>query len=312
LTVLEAVALVVLVAHLDAPTPYAPAVTASRVLAHPRTPHRVSSDASTLAATPTATTAPPARLPTPPAPTTTTPTTTPPAPIPTPTPAPAPTPTAVPAPAPTPTTADPAANVPPSPDFLADCSSSVYDDSTRCVDATVAAITNARATEGIAPLVLPSNWTQLTADEQTFVMTNLERTARGLPALSALATALDAAAQQGAVESQDPSPPTGFPYTQWGSNWAGEMGNPLEALYYWMYDDGPGSSNIDCTPTNSSGCWGHRQNILMTLACHPCVMGAGYDATGYQNTPSVTELLVDTSGTPATDFTWAEEQASLS
>ncbi|HYA67754.1 MAG TPA: hypothetical protein VED63_03385 [Acidimicrobiales bacterium] len=180
------------------------------------------------------------------------------------------------------------------------------------MDATVAAITNARATEGIGPFVLPSNWDQLTASEQTFVMTNLERTARGLPALSALVAALDTAAQQGADASRDPSPPAGFPFTQWGSNWAGEMGNPLEALYYWMYDDGPGSSNVDCTPSNSSGCWGHRQNILMGLSCQPCVMGAGYAPTGYQNTPSVTELLVDTSGVPATDFTWAEEQPFVS
>ena len=73
-----------------------------------------------------------------------------------------------------------------------------------------------------------------------------ERTARGLPPLAGMATALDAAALVGAQQSDDPTIPSGFPWTQWGSNWAGAVGDPLEAIYFWMYDDGPGSSNIDC------------------------------------------------------------------
>jgi hypothetical protein len=36
----------------------------------------------------------------------------------------------------------------------------------------------------------------------------------------------------------------------------------MGANYFWMYDDGPGSPNADCTPSNQSGCWGHRDNIL--------------------------------------------------
>jgi len=40
------------------------------------------------------------------------------------------------------------------------------------------------------------------------------------------------------------------------ANWAGGWGNPLGADYAWMYDDGPGSSNLDCRTGFSRGCWG--------------------------------------------------------
>src|SRR5438445_624555 len=30
----------------------------------------------------------------------------------------------------------------------------------------------------------------------------------------------------------------------------------------WMYDDGPGSGNLDCPRAGASGCWGHRHDIL--------------------------------------------------
>ncbi|MHB8682087.1 MAG: CAP domain-containing protein [Acidimicrobiales bacterium] len=203
----------------------------------------------------------------------------------------------------------PPQNIPPSPDFLQSCQGTQYDDSATCVDATLSAIDNARAREGLPAMALPSNWAQLSVQQQLYVSTNLERTVRGLPPLTAMATALDQASAQGAARSTDPSPPSGFPFTQWGSNWAGAVGNPLEAVYYWMYDDGLGSSNIDCTQSNQSGCWGHRQNVLLNLTCTVCVMGTGYVPNGWNNDPSLAELLVDTSGQPAEEFTWSQELA---
>jgi hypothetical protein len=152
---------------------------------------------------------------------------------------------------------------------------------------------------------------QLSAERQLFVSTNLERTARGLPPLSAMASELDQTAEQAAAQGSDPTPPSGFPYSRWGSNWAGAVGNPLEAMYFWMYDDGPGSANVECTPSNQSGCWGHRDNVLLVLSCNTCVMGAGWSDHGYDNGPSMTEILVDTSGDPPVDFTWQEESAYL-
>jgi hypothetical protein len=158
---------------------------------------------------------------------------------------------------------------------------------------------------------LPGNWGALTPQEQLYVGTNLERTVRGLAALSAMATVLDQSAAQGAATGNDPAPPGGFPFEQWGANWAGGMGNPLEAIYYWMYDDGPGSSNADCTPGHTSGCWGHRDELLLTLTCTPCVMGTGFAVHGWGGQPSWAELLVGTSGSPALDFTWQQESAYL-
>ena len=203
------------------------------------------------------------------------------------------------------------ANIAPDPNFLLSCSGAQYDDSSGCVDATLQAIANGRSHEGLPPMVLPSNWDQLAPDQQLFVATNLERTARGLPPMAAMATALDAAARRGAAQDVDPPPPSGFPYSQWGSNWAGAVGNPLEAVYLWMYDDGSNTANVDCTPSNETGCWGHRENILLRLPCTECVMGTGWDPVGYSSDPSMTELLVETSGTIPVEFTWRQESPYL-
>ncbi|MHB8440325.1 MAG: hypothetical protein ACYDD4_14370 [Acidimicrobiales bacterium] len=201
---------------------------------------------------------------------------------------------------------NPSQNVAPNPNFLNDCQGASYDDSSSCVNATLQAIANAREQEGLPGMDLPTNWSSLSPAQQEFVVTNLERTVRGLAPLSAMATALDQASVSGAEQSQDPSPPNGFPWSSWGSNWAGAVGNALEADYFWMYDDGEGSSNIDCTPSNTSGCWGHRDNVLMNLSCNPCLMGTGYVSNGYQGYPSWAELLVDTSGSPQLDYTWSD------
>jgi ribosomal protein L24E len=200
---------------------------------------------------------------------------------------------------------NPPANIAPSPNFLSDCSGTHYDNTTSCTNAVLAAIAGGRAAEGLPGMVLPTDWYSLTAQQQMFVATNLERTVRGLPPLAGLASALDGAAYNGAASSNDPSPPAGFPWSQWGSNWAGAVGNPLEAMYYWMYDDGLGSSNIDCQSAGAPGCWGHRDNVLLNLTCFPCLMGSGFDSTGYQGYPSWAEILVDSSGSPALDFSWS-------
>ncbi len=206
---------------------------------------------------------------------------------------------------------DPPANIAPSPNFLDSCAGNVYVDTPGCVNAVLQAIANARRQEGLPGMVLPSDWAQLSAEQQLFAATNLERTARGLAPLTGMATALDQSSESAATQNSDPSPPAGFRWSSWGGNWAGAVGNPLEAIYFWMYDDGLGSYNIDCTPQNTSGCWGHRNNVLMSLHCQPCLMGTGYSATAFQGNPSWTELLVDSSGASALDFTWNQVLANL-
>lgn len=197
--------------------------------------------------------------------------------------------------------ANPSADLPPTPDFLTVCSGRVYDDSDACVEAALSAIDNGRSHEGLGPMVLPADWAALSPAAQLFVATNLERTVRGLPPMRAMASALDAAALAGAESGGDPTPPAGFVATRWASNWAGALGNPLEAVYLWMYDDGYGSSNVDCTSPGASGCWGHRDNVLTPFLCQDCVMGAALAPQGWQGCPAWAEILVDTTGDPALD-----------
>jgi hypothetical protein len=206
---------------------------------------------------------------------------------------------------------EPAANIPPAPNFLASCASSRYDGSLPCVDTTLRAIDLARQREGLPAMVLPVDWGWLNPEQQLLVATNLERTVRGLAPLSGLAVALAGPSEAAAADSGDPAPPPGFSYRSWGGNWAGGLGNPLEAMYLWMYDDGVGSPNIDCTRAGEAGCWGHRDNILRSLTCQPCVMGAGYNPHGWENDPAWTQLIVDTWGAPALSFRWSQVLPAL-
>lgn len=153
---------------------------------------------------------------------------------------------------------------------------------------------------------LPSDWSSLTPAEQLFTATNLERTVRGLPALRGMDVSLDQAAAAGAAESADPSPPAGYPYSVWASNWGGALGSPLETIYLWMYDDGPGSANVDCPSAGAAGCWGHRNNVLVALSCQDCVMGTAFDPTGWKGYPAWAELLVEAQGAPNLAFSWSD------
>ena len=208
-------------------------------------------------------------------------------------------------------TGDPSSNIAPNPSFLADCSSGTYDDSPQCVDATVEAIDNARSQEGLGAMALPANWYSLSVPEQFYVATNLERIVRGLPALMGMASALDGAAAHGAQQNADPTPPSGFPVVRWDASWGGDAGNPLEIVYFFMYDDGPGSPNSSCTQAGQQACWVHRNNILANFSCQPCVIGTGFSPTAYEGTTSYAELLADTSSTPALDYAWSTERSYL-
>jgi hypothetical protein len=154
-----------------------------------------------------------------------------------------------------------------------------------CQSAVVWAIDQARATEGVAPLHLPSDYDALSVPAQLLVLTDLERVDRGLPGFTRLSAKLDVMAERGAVANTDPSGPSG---RTWGSNWAGGEPSALLADYDFMYDDGLGSPNLDCTRATPNGCWSHRVNILSDYGLHPS-MGAA--ATKVDGVTSLTELL---------------------
>jgi hypothetical protein len=193
---------------------------------------------------------------------------------------------------------------------LAVCSPSGYDDSVACVDASVEAIDNARAKEGLPSMVLPSNWFELTPAEQLFVATDLERTVRGLAPFAGLTSSLDQAAATGAAQGADATLPSGYPASAWGSNWAGGLSNPLEVVYYWMYDDGPGSPNVACPSAGAPGCWGHRRNVLMDYPAEEDVAGAAFVASSQRGDgPSFSELLVSSTASHGLVFSWEQEVA---
>jgi hypothetical protein len=153
-----------------------------------------------------------------------------------------------------------------------------------CVTSVVSAIDRARAGEGVRPIRLPSGFPGLSVPQQLLAIADLERSDRGLTPAIGLSRSLDQSAAAGARAQQDPAP-SPFYGNAYGSNWAGGIGSSLAVDFFWMYDDGRGSSNIDCRSPQSAGCWGHRHNVLYPYQA-PLAMGAALVGT------SMTELFV--------------------
>jgi hypothetical protein len=170
-----------------------------------------------------------------------------------------------------------------------DCSG-VRDQSATCLDESVAMLNAGRRSERLGPLVLPRNWGRLTVAEQTFVITELERTARGLQPDTGLAADWNAAALAGADAGTDPTRAGAGAHGGFLSIWAGGQPNPIVAMAGWIYDDGyypdRTTQNIACSRATPSGCWGHRDAILRDTAAtacdHRCAVGAAYSASGYR------------------------------
>jgi hypothetical protein len=182
---------------------------------------------------------------------------------------------------------DPPTSIAPSPATFQACDGAP--DSTACISSALSDIDAARAAEGVAPMQLPADFASLSVPEQLLVVTNLERVDRGLAPVAGLAADLDSVAASAAAADQDPML-NNFNGTELASNWAGGMSSTLLTDFVWMYDDGPGSGNLDCRQAGDSGCWGHRDNILYRFD-NPVAMGVGYDvSTAYG--PSLTELFV--------------------
>ncbi len=183
-----------------------------------------------------------------------------------------------------------------------------------CLAAEIAATDNARASEGLGPIRLPTGYASLTPEEQLFVITDIERVSRGEAPVVGLSPLLDGYAQAGAAAGNDPQ----FSFSAipssnwWGSNVVSDALNALDANYTWMYDDGYGGYNVDCTSPASSGCWGHRDNELTSGYGGTLVMGAG-DVQQTSGLQSMSELLVavqDPSSLPPLSYTWAQAVAA--
>ena len=201
-----------------------------------------------------------------------------------------------------------------------------FTNDTSCTNYILQAINNARAVEGVSAMVLPTNWFSLTTSQQLFVIANLERTARGLPAYVGLNAALSAEAQRAAQTNSDPGIASGFAigldaqgYPGMGGAWGGGF-NVLATDYVWMYADGwsgsqAGTSNVACTSPNAAGCWAHREELLgsapdfnpgVGLMATNAVMGTGFAVVnGHASLVDLIEL--PKGAVPALTFTWASE-----
>ncbi|MDE3134693.1 MAG: hypothetical protein KGL15_11555 [Acidobacteriota bacterium] len=167
----------------------------------------------------------------------------------------------------------------------------------------VATIDACRALENVGPLKLPSNWNALTMVEQGFVLLDLERVNRGLPPIVGLSPALNALASSGATNGVDPSFPAGG-FLGGGAIWA-EVPSVLAADQLWMYDDGVGGNNADCSASGASGCWGHRDIILWDRLHGALVAGGGYSSTG--GSGSFAYVVLAGYSTASLSFTWNSE-----
>ena len=178
------------------------------------------------------------------------------------------------------------------------------------------AVNAGRALEGLSP-ISGSGLGAFSVTQEMFVIINLERTARGLPPFEEMTSSLDALAQIGATDLEDPPLPTapGAPSAT-GTLWAGTA-DPLFADFAWMYEDG-------CTPVAqqagfNTGCsavppeaWEHRHEILEDFSA----LGAGCNLLmGVADSQSSIGVLTEGyCGAVAPDdvvFTWAQAEATL-
>jgi hypothetical protein len=180
--------------------------------------------------------------------------------------------------------------------------------SAACIAASVAILDQARSSLGQPAYAVPSNFATLTGAEQGFVLANLDRLQYGLPPMTGLTAALNSDAAAGVQNDADPQPAAAN-YLAWTANWAGGFTNMPLAYEAWMYDDGPGSGNLDCASTTTSGCWGHRHDVLYRFdpSGGPLAMGAA-QGTDPSNEAGYTMLLFqgDSSFHPNYVYTWAQ------
>ncbi len=173
---------------------------------------------------------------------------------------------------------------------------------TICEEIDLHEVNLARKQEGVAPMVLPDGFSQMPVTEQIWVVSNLERKGRGVSVFQNTDASLNTYAQDGAVSNDDPSFPENI--SSGGSIWAGGYSDALEADYGWMYDDGPGGQNLDCTSSDSSGCWGHRDNILANYGSNEAT-GTGYESGGVYTTSYAQLFVGGYTSTSATLYSWS-------
>ena len=182
--------------------------------------------------------------------------------------------------------------------------------STACDTAALVDFDAARAAEGLGPMTLPTGFDSMSAAEQLFVLADIERVDRGLVPVEGLSAPINALAQTGAATDSDPAFPTPFPGDEGGSNWAGAGSSTLLPEFLWVYDDGVGSGNEDCTSAGDPGCWGHRMNILAGYDS-PVLMGAAETSDDTYGGSAAEEFISHDTKNSVLSPTWSSLQAQF-
>ena len=179
-----------------------------------------------------------------------------------------------------------------------------------------------RSEEGLGPLTFDARgFARLSVPEQVFVVSNLERTSRGLAPAALMVHRLDLVASAAARRDADPADPGHGYQSNWSSSPQGYGQAALFADFGWMYDDGPPPQyvfrNVDCARRGDPGCWGHRVDILSEpdsgLRCpRELVTGTGY-APRSADGPSLTQIFEERcrSARDVVDFTWQRAVTEL-
>jgi hypothetical protein len=211
---------------------------------------------------------------------------------------------------------NPPANI--TPNFESTCYEDGYQSLT-CEEAEVADIDSALSSEGVGPLVWPTLLYSLPLAQQQFVVTNEERVLRGLTPIAGMDSAADQNALTGSQVGEDPPIQLVSGEIAAFGDWAEDYG-ALGSDFDWMYNDGPGSFNIDCpSGSTSSACWDHRDAILTNTVSGTFAPPSGYSwvagdactanaGTTFLSNCDLEFVLIPTSSVTY-DFTWTQALA---
>ena len=161
---------------------------------------------------------------------------------------------------------NPSVSMAPDPNFYGACPDNSLDLSGVCEEEALQAIDHARASEGLGPMELPSDWSGLTGAEQLFVATNLKRTAQGLLLTKAWQRRSSLRLSRRQTAAQTPCRRAVFPLTSGRATRGTATPIPLKPCMYGCMTT-VRARRTQCVPGNTSGCWGHRQDILASFLC---------------------------------------------
>jgi hypothetical protein len=189
-----------------------------------------------------------------------------------------------------------------------------------CIDTLLEDIDAAHKTEGRADMHLPTGFSNLTQSQQLFVITNLERVARGEQPVTG--TSEQIATAEASLASSESENHTWVDVPGMGGNgegygeFASGVVSPLIADYIWMYQDGWGGAghtpNGDCTGPTAPKCWGHRDAILYIEQdpSYNVNAGGGGESSNGSNTYDYLTEWAQKTGTVSYSYLWTTAVAN--